>query len=57
MVHITNGCDRPVRCQMSTNVNPQVQEITVQPRTSADVSTYMGSPAREFTPNVHCTLQ
>ena len=55
-VFITNHCDRPVACDVSTDVNPATLTVTVQPGQTSDVLTFRGSPARTFTPYVTCQL-
>lgn len=55
-VRVENGCDRRVRCSVSTDVNPDVQSIELAPNQSVEVITFRGSPAREFTPRVTCEL-
>lgn len=57
LVHVRNGCDAPVTCAVSTNVNPEPQRVRVQPGHEEAVLTFRGSPAYEFTPRVDCTLQ
>ena len=57
LVHLENGCDKPARCQVKTNVNPEPVEVRVAPKQSATVVTFQGSPAREFTAQVSCTLE
>lgn len=54
LVHVSNGCDRPVACRVSTNVNPDPVEIALSPGESREVVTWRGSPAREFTARVAC---
>lgn len=57
LVHVENRCDRAARCAVSTNVSPTPIAITVAPRTTETVLTFRGSPAREFTAHVSCTLE
>lgn len=56
-VIIRNGCTRDARCEVSTDVSPETQRVTVPKGETKEVSTFVGSPAREFTPKVTCTLQ
>jgi hypothetical protein len=56
VVVIRSTCDRAAQCRVSTNVNPQVQRVRVPSGETVEVVTYRGSPAREFTPRVACTL-
>lgn len=55
-VRVTNGCERPARCTVATDVNPQPQTIEVAPGRTVEVLTFRGSPARAFTPRVSCEL-
>ena len=57
LVHLNNGCDKPARCHVKTNVNPEPAEVRVLPKQSATVVTFQGSPAREFTAEVSCALE
>ena len=54
IVVLDNRCDYRARCQVSTNVNPQVQVVEVPRGETREVVTFRGSPSREFTPNVSC---
>jgi hypothetical protein len=57
IVHVANGCDPDAVCTVSTDVNPQAQEVVVAGHSEVAVMTFMGSPARAFKPNVKCTMQ
>ena len=56
-VRIQNRCERAVRCEVATNVNPEAQTVTVAAGDTEEVLTWRGSPARTFTPRVRCTEQ
>ncbi|MBZ0119525.1 MAG: hypothetical protein K8H88_21220 [Sandaracinaceae bacterium] len=56
-VRVQNNCDRRARCRVATNVNPDPQTILLEPGATREVITFRGSPARELTPNVTCTLE
>lgn len=56
-VRVENGCERRVRCQIATNVNPDPVAATIEPGANTEVMTFMGSPAREFTPRVTCVQE
>ena len=56
IVHVKNGCEKPVLCAISTNVNPDAQKVTVPPGEEREVLTFRGSPARSFVPKVDCKL-
>jgi hypothetical protein len=55
-VRVQNGCDRRVRCQIATDVNPQTQTVEIDAAQTAEVITFRGSPASTFTPRVSCEL-
>ena len=54
VVIITNSCEWEVRCTVSTNANPQVQHVEVPRNDRREVTTFVGSPAREFRSDVAC---
>jgi hypothetical protein len=56
IVHIANSCVAAAECVVSTDVNPDEQRVMVAGRSEALVSTFLGSPARTFTPRVKCTM-
>ena len=56
VVRIENTCEREVRCQVATNVNPEAVSAVVGAGATREVVTFLGSPAREFTPRVSCEL-
>jgi hypothetical protein len=57
IVHVANSCDATADCAVSTDVNPEPQEVAVEGNTSIEVVTFMGSPARVFKPSVKCTMR
>ena len=56
LVVVTNSCAVVARCDVSTDVNPSPVRIELSPGATETVLTFRGSPAREFTPRVMCTL-
>ena len=54
LVHVRNTCDARVACRVSTNVNPEPIELALRPGEERELSTWRGSPAREFTARVVC---
>lgn len=54
LVDLQNGCEKSIVCTVKTNVNPEAQQISLPAGEAATVVTYIGSPAREFTPKVSC---
>lgn len=55
-VTLRNGCEKDARCTVTTDVNPEPQSTTVAKGATETVVTFRGSPAREFTATVECTL-
>lgn len=53
-VHLENGCPATVRCRVSTDVNPEVTEVSLEPSQQRDIATFHGSPASVFTATVDC---
>ena len=56
IVHIANACAPDAECTVSTDVNPEPQKVTVPGKSEIEVTTFMGSPARVFTPHVKCKM-
>lgn len=54
IVEIENTCDETVICSVVTNVNTKASEVTVAPKQKKSVTTFRGSPAREFEADVSC---
>jgi hypothetical protein len=54
LVHLTNNCDKPAVCSVSTNVNPEPASVALAPGEKQTLVTWRGSPAREFTADVSC---
>ncbi len=57
IVHINNACAQDADCDVSTDVNPEVQKVTVASHSEVQVMTFLGSPARTFKPNVRCVMR
>jgi hypothetical protein len=57
IVHVADICESAAECDVSTDVNPQPTHVTVPPKSEVEVNTFLGSPARVFTPKVECTMQ
>lgn len=53
-VRVHNACDRAQRCELHTDVNPERQRLLLPAGSRREVVTFTGSPARKFTPTVHC---
>lgn len=54
LVDVKNGCTQAVSCAVTTNVNPEPITVHLQPTAATTVVTFIGSPAREFQPQVTC---
>lgn len=57
VVILTNGCERPATCTVATNVNPEKRSVRLVPGETKEVVTFIGSPARDFQPDVSCTIE
>jgi hypothetical protein len=57
VVIIKNGCSKQALCTVSTDVNPQPQNVEVQAGTTVEVTTFMASPQQTFSPTVRCQLR
>jgi hypothetical protein len=56
IVHLRNTCSLPADCVVTTDVNPEPTRVSVDAKSETEVNTYLGSPARVFTPKVTCTM-
>ena len=54
LVHLSNGCESAAVCTVATDVNPEPQTVSVPPRSTETVLTFMASPARTFSAKVEC---
>lgn len=57
VVTLANGCAKLADCTVATDVNPEPQRVRVAPRTTIDVTTYLGAAAQTFTARVSCQLR
>ncbi|HEY2516080.1 MAG TPA: hypothetical protein VGI39_34650 [Polyangiaceae bacterium] len=57
LVHLVNSCSEVLDCNVSTDVNPQEQTVTVAAHTDVVVNTFVGAPGRVFTPRATCTAR
>jgi hypothetical protein len=57
LVHVVNSCALAADCLVSTNVAPEPVKTEVGAKSEVTVTTFLGSPAREFTPRVKCTMR
>lgn len=56
VVVVQNQCPSLARCRVATDVNPQETSLEVPSGATREVLTFLGSPARAFTPRVRCEL-
>ena len=56
LVHIKNACESEATCKVSTDVNPEVQVVTITPGQTKTLLTFRGSPARTFKVSLECRL-
>lgn len=54
MVRIHNGCERAVRCEVSTDATPQPTNVEIAPDTTRELLTRRGSPSSVFEARVDC---
>jgi hypothetical protein len=57
LVHIANRCAVAADCYVSTDVAPEPVEQEVPAKAEVLVNTFLGSPARTFTPQVKCKMR
>jgi hypothetical protein len=57
LVHVANSCSASADCVVSTDVAPDPQRTVVAAKSEVVVTTFLGSPARTFTPRVKCTMR
>jgi hypothetical protein len=53
-VHLTNGCDKAVRCEVTTSANPEPTTATLAAGEHKDIIMFKGSPASEVNAQVKC---
>jgi hypothetical protein len=56
IVHIRDTCAVAADCIVTTDVNPEPTPVAVAAKSETEINTYLGSPARVFTPKVVCTM-
>lgn len=54
LVKLSNHCDKVVKCRVSSDVNPDPQDVSVPPKGQAEVLLWRGSPASTFKARVSC---
>lgn len=57
IVILKNGCSRPVKCSVATDVNPERQTVEVLPSTTTEVTTFLGAASSTFVARVSCGLR
>jgi hypothetical protein len=53
-VHLRNGCDKSVRCEVTTSSNPEPTTVTLTKSEEQDVLMFRGSPASEVSATTKC---
>jgi len=56
IVVLESRCSQKARCEVSTDVNPALETLSMPPSERAEVLTFRGSPARQFFARVRCTF-
>ena len=54
IVELENTCEKAMRCDVTTNVNPTPASVDLASGETKSVLTYRGSPASEITAQVDC---
>lgn len=54
IVSIKNGCKKTVACDVSTDVNPEVMNVSVAAGETREVVTFLEAPRAFFTAKVSC---
>ena len=54
VVIIRNGCKKVMSCDVSTDVNPDVQNVSVAAGETREVVTFVEAPGSGFTAKVQC---
>lgn len=54
LVHLDSGCEETMRCSVTTSVNPDPVTADLEPGEKETVTTFLGSPASEFSASVAC---
>lgn len=53
-VHLHNTCDKPQKCKVTGNANPEGVEVTLAAKEKRDVLIFRGSPASEVAASAKC---
>jgi hypothetical protein len=54
VVIIRNACKKAMSCEVSSDVNPEVQVVSVPPGETREVVTFLEAPGSGFTARVSC---
>jgi hypothetical protein len=57
IVTLKSSCKVAMTCSVKTDVNPEPTSVDIAPGEETSVTTWQGSPARVFTPNVTCAAK
>lgn len=53
-VYLTNGCDKAVRCEVTTSANPDATTVSLAAGEQRDIVMFRGSPASVVNAQVKC---
>lgn len=54
VVVLKSACKKQMSCDVSTDVNPEVQTVSVAPGETREVVTFLEAPGAGFTAKVSC---
>ena len=54
IVKLESHCQKPVKCHVSSDVNPEPVEVALAPKERTEVLLWRGSPASTFKARVSC---
>jgi hypothetical protein len=57
IVTLENTCEKAMRCEVSSDVNPTPASVELATGETKSVLTYRGSPASQFKPKADCKAQ
>lgn len=57
VVVLASTCAKDATCSVSTDVNPEKQNVEVPKGATVEVVTFLSSPSKVFTANVRCALR
>lgn len=54
VVILTSACKAKQVCDVSTDVNPEIEKVPIAPNETKEVVTFLEAPGPSFTPRVSC---